>query len=109
MEISPKHFKWKSLWNLEFQSVLNLCDKNVNNKLSPQYIIVKVLKCKYQKWIWTLQYLEFWAESYGQKKGHESNSQFDSWPLKPRNMDQMTFDQGVEHGIGKILSKITTL
>jgi hypothetical protein len=24
-------------------------------------------------------------------------------------MDQMTFDQGVQHGIGKILSKITTL
>jgi hypothetical protein len=24
-------------------------------------------------------------------------------------MDQMTFDWGVQHGIGKILSKITTL
>ncbi len=100
---------WKSLWDLEFWSVLNLWDKNVNNKLSSQYIIVKVLNCKYQKWIRTLQYLEFRIESYGQKKGHESNSQFDYWPLKPRNMDQMTFDQSVQHGIGKILSKITTL
>jgi hypothetical protein len=57
-------------------------------KLSPQYIIVKVLKCKYQKCILTLQYLEFWIENYDQKKDHESNSRFDSWPLKPRNMDQ---------------------
>jgi len=50
--------KWKSFWKLEFRNVLNLWDKNVNNKLSPQYIIVKILKCKYQKWIRTLQYLE---------------------------------------------------
>jgi hypothetical protein len=106
---APSILKWKSFWNLEFRSVLNLWDKNVNNKLSPQYIIVNVLKCKYQKWIQTLQYLEYWVESYGQKKSHESNSQFDSWPLKPRNMDQMTFDRGVQHVIGKILSKITTL
>jgi hypothetical protein len=63
--------------------------------LNPQYIIVKVLKCKYQKWIHTLQYLEFWVENYGQKKGHESNSQFDSWKLKAKNMDQMNFDWGV--------------
>jgi hypothetical protein len=47
--------------------------------------------------------------SYGQKKGHESNSQFDSRKLKPKNMDQMTFDWCVQHGIEKILSKITTL
>jgi hypothetical protein len=47
-------------------------------KLIPQYIIIKVLKCKYQKWIHTLQYLEFWIKNYGQKKGHESNSWFDS-------------------------------
>jgi hypothetical protein len=46
---------------------------------------------------------------YGQKEGHESNSHFDYWPLEPRNMDQMTFDLGVQHDIGKILSKITTL
>jgi hypothetical protein len=32
---------------LEFQNVLNIWDKNVNNKLSPQYIIVEALKCKY--------------------------------------------------------------
>ncbi len=75
---APSIFKWKSFWKLEFQSVLNLWDKNENNGLSPRYIIIKVLKCKYQKWIRILQYLEFWVESYGQKKGHESNSQFDS-------------------------------
>ncbi len=63
--------------------------------MNPQYIIVKVLKCKYQKWIHTLQYLEFWVENYGQKKSHESNPQFDSWKLKPKKMDQMNFDWGV--------------
>jgi hypothetical protein len=51
----------------------------------------------------------FGVESYGQKKGHESNSQFDSWQLKPKNIYQMTFDWGVQHGIGNILLKITTL
>jgi hypothetical protein len=50
-----------------------------------------------------LHFAIFGVESYGQKKGHESNSQFDSWQLKPKNMDQMTFDWGVQHGIGKIL------
>jgi hypothetical protein len=106
---APSTFKWKLFWKLEFQSVLNLWDKTIDKKLSPQYIIVKVLKCKYQKWICTLQYFEFWIESYDQKKGHELNSQFDSWPLKPTNMDQMTFDQDVQCDIGKSLSKITTL
>ncbi len=56
-----------------------------------------------------LHFAIFGVESYGKKKGHESNSQFDSLQLKPKNMDQMTFDWGVQHGIGKILSKITTL
>jgi hypothetical protein len=88
MEVSPKHFKVKIILKLEFWSVLNLWDKNVNDKLSPQYITIKLLKCKYQKWICTLQYLEFWIESYGQKKGREPNSWFNFQPLKPRNMDQ---------------------
>jgi hypothetical protein len=39
-----------------------------------------------------LHFAIFGVESYGKKKGHESNSQFDSLQLKPKNMDQMTFD-----------------
>jgi hypothetical protein len=30
-------------------------------------------------------HLDICSPSYGQKKGHESNWQFDSWPLKVRN------------------------
>jgi hypothetical protein len=60
-------------------------------------------------WVCTLQCLEVWVENYGQKKGHESNSQFDSWQLKPKNMDQMTLDWGVQHAIGKLFFKIQTL
>ncbi len=105
---APCILKLKSFWKLEFRTVWNLWDKNVNNKLNPQYIIVKVLKCEYQKWIHTLQYLEFWVENYGQKKGHASNSQFDSWQLKPKNMDQMTFWLRCATWHWKVLSKITT-
>jgi len=100
---SENHFE---SWNFE---VFWIFGTKVSNKLSPQYIIVNFLKCKYQKWIPILQYLKFWVESYGQMKDHESNSQFDYWALKPRNMDQMTFNQGVQHGIRKILLKIITL
>jgi len=52
MEVNPKHFNVKIISKkVEFWSVLNLWDKNVSNKLNPrQYIILKVLKCKNQKW-----------------------------------------------------------
>jgi hypothetical protein len=30
-------------------------------------------------------HLSIWNTSYGQKKGRESNCQFDSWPIKVRN------------------------
>jgi hypothetical protein len=60
--------KWKSVWKLEFENVLNLWDKNVNNKLSPQYIIVKVLKCKYQKWIHTCNIWSFELKFMAKRK-----------------------------------------
>ncbi len=48
------------------------------------YIIGKVLNCRCRKWlawaIWT-----FSETSYGQKKGRESNWQFDSRPLEVKN------------------------
>jgi hypothetical protein len=48
------------------------------------YTIEKVLKCKCPKWP-RMSHLDICSPSYGQKKGRESNWQFDSRPLKVRN------------------------
>jgi hypothetical protein len=48
------------------------------------YIVGKVLKCKCPKWP-CMSHLDICSTSYGQKKGWESNWQFDSRPLKVRN------------------------
>jgi len=47
-------------------------------------VIGKVLKRKYRKWP-RIVHLDICRPSYGQKKGRESNWQFDSWPLKVGN------------------------
>ncbi len=43
------------------------------------YIIGKLLKCRCPKWA-CMTHLDICNTSYGQKKGRESNWQFDSWP-----------------------------
>jgi len=48
------------------------------------YTIGKALKCRYQKWP-RMNHLDICSPSYGQKKGRESNWQFDSRPLKVGN------------------------
>ncbi len=48
------------------------------------YIIGNLLKRRYLKWV-RIAHLNIWNTSYGQKKGRESNWQFDSWLLKVRN------------------------
>jgi hypothetical protein len=47
-------------------------------------LIGKVLKRRYRKWP-RIGHLDICRPSYGQKKGRESNWQFDSRPLKVRN------------------------
>jgi len=47
-------------------------------------VIGKVLKCRYRKWP-RIGHLDICSSSYGQKKGRESNWQFDSRPLKVGN------------------------
>ncbi len=47
-------------------------------------VIGKVLKRRYRKWP-RIGHLHICSPSYGQKKGRESNWQFDSWPLKVGN------------------------
>jgi hypothetical protein len=46
--------------------------------------IGKVSKCRCSKWP-RMSHLDIFSPSYGQKKGQESNWQFDSWPLKVGN------------------------
>jgi hypothetical protein len=48
------------------------------------YIIGKLLKLRCLKWA-RMTHLNIWNTSYGQKKGWESNWQFDSWPQKVEN------------------------
>jgi len=57
------------------------------------YTVGKVLKCKSPKWP-CMSHLDICSTSYGQKKGRESNWQFDSRPLKVRNRP----DSGVCRG-----------
>jgi hypothetical protein len=47
-------------------------------------IIGKLLERKCLKWA-RIAHLNIWNTSYGQKKGQESNWQFDSWPQKVGN------------------------
>jgi hypothetical protein len=47
-------------------------------------VIGKVLKRRYRKWP-RIDHLDIYRPSYGQKKGQESNWQFDSRPLKVKN------------------------
>ncbi len=48
------------------------------------YTIGKVLKCRCPKWP-RMSHLDIWSPNDGQKKGWESNWQFDSRPLKVTN------------------------
>jgi hypothetical protein len=48
------------------------------------YIIGKLLELKCLKWA-RIVHLDIWNTSYGQKKGQESNCQFDSRPKKVEN------------------------
>jgi len=48
------------------------------------YIIGKLLKCRCRKWP-RMSHLDICSTSYGKKKGRESNSLFDSRPLKVGN------------------------
>jgi hypothetical protein len=48
------------------------------------YIVGKVSKCRCRKWP-CMGHSDIWSTSYGQKKGRESNWQFDSRPQKVGN------------------------
>jgi len=75
------------LWELESQWILESSKGNCKgqNWLDwKAYIIKKLLECRCLKWA-HMTHLDISNTSYGQKKGPESNWQFDSRPLKFRN------------------------
>jgi hypothetical protein len=78
----PEMGTWESFGtpeSLEFN-----CNGQNTSHWSVLYIIVKLSKCKCRKWACS-SHLDICSTSYGQKKGHESNWQFDSRPLKVGN------------------------
>ncbi len=60
------------------------CRGQISSPRGVLYIIGKLLKCRCLKWA-HIAHLNIWNTSYGQKKGRESNWQFDSRPLKVEN------------------------
>jgi hypothetical protein len=60
------------------------CRGRISSHLSVLGFIRKVLKCKCPKWP-HMSHLDICSSRYGQKKGRESNCQFDSQPLKVGN------------------------
>jgi hypothetical protein len=78
----PKSGNWESFGT---PATLELDSRGKNT--SPWgvlFTIGKVLKCRCPKWP-RMSHLDICSPSYGQKKGRESNWQFDSRPLKIGN------------------------
>jgi hypothetical protein len=77
------------LWELESQMDSRESSEHDCKGQNPSarrvfYIIEKLLKFRCLKWS-RIAHLDIWNTSYGQKKGRESNWQFDFWPLKVEN------------------------
>jgi hypothetical protein len=72
----------KSRWTPKFSKN----DSKDQNSLIEEFLISlkKLLERRCLKWV-RMTHLDTSNTSYGQKKGRESNCQFDFWPLKVRN------------------------
>jgi hypothetical protein len=71
-------------------------------------VIGKVLKRRCRKWP-RIGHLDICSPSYGQKKGRESNWQFDSRPLKAGNRPLPDLRIESAYVVGKILTRATSL
>jgi hypothetical protein len=75
-------------WELESQWTPEFSEGNWRGQNSLDwrviYIIEKILERRFLKWA-CMTHLDTWNTSYSQKKGRESNCQFDSGPLKVKN------------------------
>jgi hypothetical protein len=72
------------------------------------YTVWKALKCRCPKWP-RMSHLDICSPCYAQKKGRESNWQFDSRPLKVGNQPDPGVYSGVQHTIGKLSRRATSL
>jgi hypothetical protein len=74
--------------NLESSGTPENSEDDLRGQISSHWcapsVIGKVLKFRCPKWP-RIGHLDICSPSYGQKKGWESNWQFDSWPLKVGN------------------------
>jgi hypothetical protein len=84
----PSHPKGVPLWELGSRWTLEFSEGNFRGQNSMAwgvfYIIGNLLELRYLKWAF-IAHLDIWNTSYGQKKGQESNWQFNSQPLKVGN------------------------
>ncbi len=84
----PSHPKGVPLWELKSRWTPEYSEGDCRGKNSMAwevfYINGKLLEHRYLKWA-RIAHLDIWNTSYGQKKGQESNWQFDSRPLKVEN------------------------
>jgi hypothetical protein len=85
--VGVKPNTWKS-WDLESSRTLKCSELNSKAQNTSHWgvlsVVGKVVKRRYRKWP-RIGHLDICSPSYGQKKGRESNWQFDSRPLKVKN------------------------
>jgi hypothetical protein len=85
------------LWEMESQWTLEILESNFRGQNSMVcdilYIIGNLLERRCLKWA-CIAHLDIQNTSYGQKKGQESNCQFDSRPEKVRNQPNLLSYRG---------------
>jgi len=81
------------LWEMESRWTSETSESDLKGQNSMAYgifyMIGKLLKRRCLKWA-HIAHLDIWNTSYGQKKGRESNCQFDSRPEKVRNRPDLS-------------------
>ncbi len=99
MGVKPNTSKVGDLESFKTPECLELDNKAQNTlHLGIFGVIGKVLKLRYRKWP-RIGHLDICSPSYGQKKGRESNWQFDSRPLKVGNqpLPDILFESATWH------------
>jgi hypothetical protein len=85
------------LWELESRCTPESSKRDFRSQKSMAkgiiYTIGKFLERRCLKWA-RIAHLDIWNIGYGQKKGWESNCQFDSRPLKVGNWPDLLVDRG---------------
>jgi hypothetical protein len=96
------------LWEMESRWTSKTSKSNYRGQNSMAcgvlYIIKKFLKRRFLKWA-RIVHSDIWNTSYGQKKGRESNCQFDSRPQKVKNRPDLLNYRGRATYCWKALDK----